>query len=113
MAIPAVTTSASPARWSSSSFCTDRSPLDSPSERPPENAFAGRDALITEHVEWARVIARHVARRLPTWFTDDNLTGPAEIALTEAATKYDPSRGVPVRLFAREPREGKSPGKKQ
>jgi RNA polymerase sigma factor for flagellar operon FliA len=63
-------------------------------------AVARRDRLITEHAEWARGIARHVAGKLPTWFTVEDLTGAAELALVEVAAKYDPGRGVTFPVFA-------------
>lgn len=61
---------------------------------------AERDALIVEHLDWARAIARQVAGMLPTWFTAEDLTGPAEIALVKTAEQYDPGRGIPFRPFA-------------
>ena len=85
--------------WTSCWSCTG----DSLQSRPSEDAtqtLAQRDELIVAHLEWARGIARNVARCLPTWFTADDLTGPAEIALIEVAAKYDPDRGVPFRSFA-------------
>jgi RNA polymerase sigma factor (sigma-70 family) len=48
-----------------------------------------RNALVLEHLEWARGIAASVAKKLPTWFTVDDLIGPAEIGLIRAAEKYD------------------------
>ncbi len=59
-----------------------------------------RNALATEHLDWARGIARHVATLLPTWFTADDLTGPVEIALVRLAASYDPARGIPFRAYA-------------
>lgn len=53
-----------------------------------------------EHVEWARSIARHVSRLLPTWFTEDDLIGPVELALVHLAASYDPARGVPFKAYA-------------
>lgn len=62
--------------------------------------MARRDALVLEHLEWARAIAAGLARRLPTWFTVEDLTGPAEIGLIRAAERYDASTGVPFRAYA-------------
>lgn len=59
-----------------------------------------RDALALEHLDWARSIARHVAALLPTWFTEDDLAGPAEIALIHLAGSYDSTRGIPFRVYA-------------
>ena len=64
------------------------------------DARAKRDALVEQHIEWARSVAVKVASRLPTWFTAEDLTGPASIALLDAATKFDSARGIPFRAFA-------------
>jgi RNA polymerase sigma factor (sigma-70 family) len=37
---------------------------------------------------------------LPTWFVADDLMGPAEIALCQAAAKYDATRGIDFRTYA-------------
>ncbi len=37
---------------------------------------------------------------LPTWFTADDLTGPAELALVRLAARYDPDLGIPFRSYA-------------
>jgi len=80
---------ASTARWKNSSCCTAR-----------RSKLADRDALIEKHIVWARRVAAKVASKLPTWFTADDMTGPAAIALLDAASKYDPGRGVPFRAYA-------------
>lgn len=54
-----------------------------------------------EHLGWAREVAASIARTLPTWFLVDDLTGPAEIGLIQAADRYDPSRNSNFRAFAR------------
>jgi len=59
------------------------------------------DVLVERNVDWARQIARHVAGMLPTWFTEDDLIGAAEVALVQLAGKYEPSRGIPFRGYAR------------
>jgi RNA polymerase sigma factor (sigma-70 family) len=56
--------------------------------------------LVEQHIEWARAIAVKVASRLPTWWHADDLVGPASIALLDAATKFDKSRGIPFRAYA-------------
>ena len=62
--------------------------------------LAERDKLVEQHIFWARCIASKAARTLPTWFTADDLIGPAEAALLELATKYEPKRGIPFRAYA-------------
>lgn len=64
---------------------------------PPDPA---RDRLIAEHVDMARRIALRLARRLPPWLREEDLVGAAMIGLTEAADRYDPSRGEPFVGFA-------------
>jgi len=63
--------------------------------------LAARDALVIEHAEWARGIAAAVARRLPTWFRAEDLVGPAEIGLIQAAERYDPAKNDNFRAYAR------------
>lgn len=58
--------------------------------------------LVLEHLDWARSIAAAVARKLPTWFCEDDLIGPAEIGLVQAAERYDAGSGVPFRAYARQ-----------
>jgi predicted transcriptional regulator len=72
----------------------------SPSVPVPCTDHSQRDALIAEHIDWARRLAEREARKLPRQFTADDLTGPAEAALLDAAAEYDPSRGVPFRAYA-------------
>ncbi len=67
---------------------------------PNKRQIRTRDKLALEHLEWALGIAKHVASMLPTWFTEDDLTGPVELALLKQAAKYDPARGIPFRAFA-------------
>jgi len=59
-----------------------------------------RNALVLEHLDWARTIARAVAGRLPSWVAADDLIGPAEIALVQAAERYDPVRNDSFRGYA-------------
>lgn len=59
-----------------------------------------RDALVAEHIDWARDVAAKVAKKLPTWWHADDLIGAASIALLQAASKYDASTGVPFRAYA-------------
>jgi RNA polymerase sigma factor for flagellar operon FliA len=59
-----------------------------------------RDRLIAEHVDAARRIALRVARRVPDWIGADDLIAAAMVGLTEAAERYDTSRGEPFLGFA-------------
>lgn len=61
---------------------------------------ARRNALVEQHVEWARAIACQVAGRMHACFEQDDLIGPAEFELVKQAAKYDPTRGVTFRQFA-------------
>lgn len=62
-----------------------------------------RDALISEHLEFARRVARRMARRLPTYLDFDDLVASANLGLIDAAARFDPSQGVGFHVFA-EPR---------
>jgi RNA polymerase sigma factor (sigma-70 family) len=90
---------ASPARWKSSSSCTGKPRSKVPHPSQPPN-LAARDALIEQHIGWARDLAAKVAGKLPTWFLPEDLEGAAAIALLESAAKYDASRGIPFRAYA-------------
>lgn len=59
-----------------------------------------RDKLIAEHIEVARRITLRVARRCPSWISIDDLLAAGMVGLTEAADRYDPSRGEPFVAFA-------------
>ncbi len=59
-----------------------------------------RDQLIAAHVDMARRIALKVARRLPQHITREDLVSAAMIGLTEAADRYDSTRGEPFVGFA-------------
>ena len=56
--------------------------------------------LIHEHIDMARRIALRVARRLPDWITTDDVVAAAMVGLTEAADRYDSTRGEPFAAFA-------------
>ena len=59
-----------------------------------------RNALVTEHVGMARRIALRVARRLPEGITKDDLIAAAYLGLTQAADRFDASRGESFVAFA-------------
>jgi len=65
------------------------------SARNPE-----RDRLIAEHIDMARRIALKAARRLPERMTHDDVIAAAMVGLTEAADRYDSTRGEPFVAFA-------------
>lgn len=59
-----------------------------------------RDKLVSEHYDMARRIALRVARRLPEWIQKDDVIASALVGLTEAADRYDTTRGEPFVAFA-------------
>jgi RNA polymerase sigma factor for flagellar operon FliA len=59
-----------------------------------------RDRLIAEHIDMARRIALKAARRLPERMTHDDIVAAAMVGLTEAADRYDATRGEPFVAFA-------------
>ncbi|MEM6990432.1 MAG: FliA/WhiG family RNA polymerase sigma factor [Myxococcota bacterium] len=59
-----------------------------------------RDRLVTEHVGMAKRIALRVARRLPDGITNDDMIAAAYLGLTQAAERFDASRGESFVAFA-------------
>jgi len=71
--------------------------LSAPGELSPEEA----DNLIIEHRDWAERIARSVARAWNMDWEADGLRSAALEALMFCARRFQPSRGVPFRGYAR------------
>lgn len=61
---------------------------------------AVRDRLIAEHVDVARRIAGKVARRCPSWMSQEDLVAAGVLGLAEAAERFDDRRGEPFIVFA-------------
>ncbi len=59
-----------------------------------------RNRLVEENLDLVRQIAKFVMKSLPPCFELDDLVQAGNIGLMDAATKYDPSRGVPFRVYA-------------
>ncbi len=59
------------------------------------------NALVEEHIEWAQGVARSVARAWNLDWQLDGLDGAALEALIFCARRFDPSRGIPFRGYAR------------
>lgn len=59
-----------------------------------------RDRLVTEHVGMAKRIALRVARRLPDGISGDDMIAAAYLGLTQAAERYDATRGESFVAFA-------------
>ncbi len=62
---------------------------------------AERQALVLEHYDMARSIARRVYHRLPKVLELDDLVSAAVTGLIEAIDRYDPERPVPLEIYAR------------
>lgn len=62
---------------------------------PPE-----RDALIRDHMPYAKRIAETVARDLPRWVAFNDLHSAANEGLIHAADRFDPDRGASFSSFA-------------
>ncbi len=58
-------------------------------------------ALIAEHYPLARSIASRMHRKLPPGIDLDELVSIALIGLLEACSRFDPSRGIQFRTFAK------------
>ena len=59
-----------------------------------------RDALITAHVGLVHRVARKLSRDVPRHVTVDDLVGFGQLGLIDAATRFDPTRGVQFSTFA-------------
>ncbi len=64
------------------------------------NEYAERHELIRDHVDMARRLARKIARRVPIVVRRDDLESAALLGLTEAASRYDSTRGEPFVAYA-------------
>jgi RNA polymerase sigma factor for flagellar operon FliA len=63
-------------------------------------ARSDRDVLIEQHREYARALAFEIARTLPPFVSRVDLVSVAIQGLVEAATRFDPTRGVQFKSFA-------------
>lgn len=70
-----------------------------PSRRAPATRDE-RDALILRYRPYVRRIARSLAVALPPSIEFDDLVGWGELGLVDAASRFDPARGVQFRTFA-------------
>lgn len=59
-----------------------------------------RDALITAHQGLVKRVARTMVRDVPRHVSYDDLVGFGQLGLIDAATRYDPTRGVQFNTFA-------------
>jgi RNA polymerase sigma factor for flagellar operon FliA len=67
----------------------------------PRAATDPSAALLAEHYPLARTVARRMHQRLPPGIDLDELVSVAVIGLMEACSRFDPSRGVAFRTFAK------------
>ena len=63
-------------------------------------AVSARDALIEDNIGLVVHIAHRIAGRMPNERDRDELIGAGMIGLVEAATRFDPERGMPFSSFA-------------
>jgi RNA polymerase sigma factor for flagellar operon FliA len=70
-------------------------------EVPAMPDTSARDALVLEHLAWARSIALHLSRYFPPSVEPDDLVQSAYLGLMTAAERFEPSRGIEFRLYAR------------
>lgn len=64
------------------------------------------EQLVNDNMDWAADVARKAAMALPPSIDVEDLTQVAQIALWQAAQKFDESQGVPFRAFAWQPVRG-------
>ncbi len=65
-----------------------------------KNEYSERHELIRDHLDMARRLARKIARRVPMVVRRDDLESAALLGLTEAASRYDSTRGEPFVAYA-------------
>lgn len=63
-------------------------------------AQCARDDLIVQHLWLVRHIARRLLAQLPPGVDLDNLESAGVLGLVEAATRFDPDRGVSFRAYS-------------
>jgi RNA polymerase sigma factor for flagellar operon FliA len=66
-----------------------------------EQSLADRDALVLAHVDLVRSLASRLGRRIPPHVDVSELVSVGVVGLIDAATRYQPSLGVPFDAFAR------------
>jgi RNA polymerase sigma factor for flagellar operon FliA len=59
-----------------------------------------RDALVERYREYARALALKIAKDLPRFVSRDDLIAVGQEGLVEAASRFDPTRGVQFSTFA-------------
>lgn len=68
---------------------------------PVEVNRAERDELVLAHVDLVKAMASRLGRRLPAQVEVPDLVSVGVLGLIDAATRYQPSLGVPFEAFAR------------
>ena len=66
----------------------------------PPGGVRAADRLIESHRSYAHALAAEVMRKLPPQVELDDVRGAAELGLVEAASAFDPARGVQFKTFA-------------
>lgn len=72
----------------------------------PAVAAPSREELLAECFPIAKAIARQIHARLPRGVDLDDLVGAAVMGLMDAADRWDPSRGVAFKAFAKHRMQG-------
>lgn len=68
--------------------------------RMPHSLQDARDRLVVENIGLVVHIANRVANRLPADIDREDLIAAGMLGLVEAATRFDPERGMPFAAFA-------------
>ncbi len=66
-----------------------------------QSAIETRDRLVMEHVPLVKILAQRLAHRLPSQVEVSELVSVGLLGLIDAASRYQPSLGVPFDAFAR------------
>ena len=72
-----------------------------PVTEPAQNDVARQNQMIVEHMPLAAAIAARIHRRLPPGVALDDLKSTAVLGLMEAVQRYDATRAVEFRTFAK------------
>lgn len=67
----------------------------------PDASLTARDALVMEHAGLVKALALRLAQRLPPQVEVGDLISVGTLGLIDAASRYQPTTGVPFDAFAR------------
>lgn len=78
-----------------------RSTSDATQDKEEDHISAIRERMTIEHLPVVRSIVRKMQEQLPTHVSDEDLYGAGVVGLLDAVSKFDPSKGILFRTYAR------------